>query len=143
MKLLIAIGSFILSLGFVLACSFLNLGVFFNQLLGIVFLFGSIFMGYLGFVYLFDYLDHSRLLKKGVKVKAHIIEIKRGLLGENHLPDYVVEVFYKHPSTKQIYYTEFEYFGDVNASEILKKGKDVDILIDPQNPENIYYKNAI
>lgn len=143
MKLSIAIGCLILSLGFVLICSFLNLGVFFNQLLGVVFLFCSLFIGYLGFVNLFDYLNHSRLLNKGVKVKAHIIEIKRGLLGENHLPDYIVEVFYKHPNTEKIYYTEFEYFGDVNANEILKKGKDVDILIDPQNPENIYYKNVI
>ncbi len=100
-------------------------------------------MGYLGFNYLFDYLNHSRLIKKGLKVKAHIIEIKRGLLGENHLPDYIIEVFYKHPNTEKIYYTEFEYFGDVNANEILKKGRDVDILIDPQNPENIYFSNVV
>lgn len=143
MKLSIAIGCLLLSVGFVLLCSFLNLEIFFNLLLGIIFLLCSLLMGYLGFNFLFDYLNRTRLLKKGLKVKAHIIEIKRSLLGENHLPDYVVEVFYTHPNTEKIYYTEFEYFGDVNADERLKKGKDVDILIDPQNPENIYFKNVI
>ena len=143
MKLSIAIGCLILSLGFVLSGSFLNLDIFFNQLLGIVFLFCSLIMGYLGFNFLFDYLNHSRLVNKGLKVKAHIIEIKRTLLGEKHIPDYIVEVFYTHPNTDKVYYTEFEYFGDVNSNEILKKGKEVDILIDPQNPENVYFKNAI
>ncbi|MDM1071054.1 hypothetical protein HX001_00945 [Empedobacter brevis] len=143
MKLLIAIGCLTLSLGFVLLCSFLNLEIFFNQLLGVVFLFCSLLTGYLGFNYLFDYLNYTRLINKGVKVKAHIIEIKRSLLGENHLPDYIIEVFYKHPNNEKIYYTEFEYFGDINANKILQKGKDVDILIDPQNPENIYFKNVI
>lgn len=143
MKLSIAIGCLSFSLGFILLGSFLNLDVFFNQLLGVIFLLSSLLLGYLGFNFLFDYLNHTRLVKKGLKVKAHITEIKRSLLGENHLPDYIVEVFYTHPNTEKVYYTEFEYFGDVNANEVLKKGKDVDILIDPQNPENIYFKNVI
>lgn len=143
MKLSIAIGCLILSSGFILICPFLNLDIFFNLLLGIIFLFCSLFIGYLGFSFLFDYLNHSRLIKKGVKVKAHIIEIKRSLLGENHMPDYIIEVFYTHPSTRRTYYTDFKYFGDVNENEVLKKGKDVDIFIDPKNPENIYFKNTI
>ena len=40
-------------------------------------------------------------------------------------------------------YTEFEYFGDVNKNIEIKKGKEIDILIDPQNPENIFFKNVI
>ena len=83
------------------------------------------------------------MINKGVKVKAHIVEIKRTLLNVNHLPEYIVEVFYKHPKDNQMIYTEFEYFGDVNKNIEIKKGKEIDILIDPQNPENIFFKNVI
>ncbi|GGE98994.1 hypothetical protein SAMN05443634_1054 [Chishuiella changwenlii] len=141
MKLSIGIGFVLISLGLISLCYFLNFEIFFNQILGLFFILSGLFFAYLGLKFIFAYSNYNRLIKKGFKVKAHITEIKRTLLGEGNLPDYVIEVFYKHPDNQKIYHTEFEYFGDVNSNNLLKKGKEVDILIDPQDPENIYYES--
>ena len=42
-----------------------------------------------------------------------------------------------------MYYTEIEYIGDVKNDVSIKKGKEIDIIIDPQNPNNIYFKNLV
>lgn len=143
MKLYTGISLVILSLGLVLLCKFLNFEFLFDKFLGFLILFSSLSASYFGVRNISDFFDYNRMINKGVKVKAHIVEIKRTLLNVNHLPEYIVEVFYKHPKDNQMIYTEFEYFGDVNKNIEIKKGKEIDILIDPQNPENIFFKNVI
>ncbi len=143
MKLYIGIGYVTLSIGLVLLCKFLNFELFFDKFLGFIILISSLTAAYYGGASITNYFDYNRIIKKGLKVKAHIVEVKRTLLIVNHLPEYIVEVFYNHPNDNKKVYTEFEYFGDVNKNTYLKKGKEIDILIDPQNPENIYFKNVI
>lgn len=141
MKLYVGVGLVILSLSLILLCNFLDFNQLFDKLLGFVILISSLLTAYFGVRRIFSFFDYNRIIKKGLKVKAHIVEIKRTLLSVNHIPEYIVEVFYKHPNTNQMYYTEFEYFGDVRNDVSIKKGKEIDIIIDPQNPNNIYFKN--
>ncbi len=143
MKLSIGIGAIVLGICAVLVCCFLNFNLFFNQVLAFLLGIACILVFYIGIIHLIQYFQNNRLIKKGLKVKAQIIEIKRTLLGVNSLPEYIVEVSYKHPNNKKIYYSEFEYCGDVIHDKKVKKGNEVDILIDPQNPENIYFHNVI
>ena len=143
MKLYVGVGLVILSLSLILLCNFLDFNQLFDKLLGFVILISSLLTAYFGVRRIFSFFDYNRIIKKGLKVKAHIVEIKRTLLSVNHIPEYIVEVFYKHPNTNQMYYTEFEYFGDVKNNVSIKKGKEIDIIIDPQNPNNIYFKNLV
>lgn len=143
MKLLIGIACVAFGLGLFILCFLLNFDMISYQILGLFLLITSLAVIHLGFKFIFDYRNYIRLVKQGLKVKAQVIDIKRTLLGVNNLPDYVVEVFYTHPDSKKIYYTEFEYSGDVNTNDMLKKGNEVDILIDPQDPNNIFYSNII
>ena len=143
MKLYVGVSLVILSLGLVLLCSFLDFNQLFDKLLGFVILISSLLAAYLGVSRILSFFDYNRIIKKGLKVKAHIVEIKRTLLSVNHIPEYIVEVFYKHPTTEEMYYTEFEYFGDVKNDVLIKKGKEIDIIIDPRNPDNIYFKNLV
>ncbi|WP_313377279.1 hypothetical protein [Chishuiella sp.] len=143
MKLLIGIACVAFGLGLFILCFLLNFDMISYQILGLFLLIISLAIIHLGFKFIFDYRNYIRLVKQGLKVKAQVIDIKRTLLGENNLPDYVVEVLYTHPSNKKVYYSEFEYSGDVFNNEDLKKGHEVDILIDPENPNNIFYSNMI
>jgi hypothetical protein len=143
MKLLIGIVFITLSVSLVLLCKFLNLYLIIDKFLALFIMIMSLFSAYFGLKNLTSYFDYNRLKNKGLKVKAQIVEVKRTLLNVNQLPEYIVEVFYNHPTDNKIVFTEFEYFGDLNKNRYLQKGKEIDILIDPQNRENIYFKNVV
>lgn len=85
------------------------------------------------------FYDYKRVLNKGLKTKAKIVDINRTLIAVKHTPKYILEVLYEHPKNHQLYKTFVDFYGIENKALDFKTNEYIDILIDPENPDIALY----
>lgn len=81
------------------------------------------------------YYDYRRIINKGLKTKAKIVDISRSLISIEHTPQYILEVLYEHPKNHKLYKTFVDFYGIENKNLNFETNEYIDVLIDPKNPD--------
>ena len=85
------------------------------------------------------FFDYKRIMNRGLKAKARIVEINRTLIAVKHMPKYILEVLYEHPKNHQLYTTFVDFYGVENKRLEFETNEYIDVLIDPKNPDIALY----
>lgn len=108
--------------------------ILFDKLIaGFIFIVAAILMVF-GINSLKMFKQYKRVLRKGVKTKARVINIKRSILGIKNAPKYVLEIIYEHPLTHDLYQTFVDYTDQSKFDFKPQEDELIDIYIDPNNP---------
>ena len=81
------------------------------------------------------FFGYKRLIVKGLKVKARVVDVKRTIFSIKNSPNYILEVLYIHPKDHEYYKTYVDCF-DVkkwNKNKVYKEDF-VEIRVDPNDP---------
>jgi hypothetical protein len=81
-----------------------------------------------------NFLKYKRVTKKGIKIKAKVIKVRRSIIGFKHSPKYILEVSYIHPKNNKSYQTRINYYEMIDLSNSIQENDIVSIYIDPKNP---------
>lgn len=87
------------------------------------------------------YYEYKRIINKGIKVKAKVIDISKSLISIENAPKYILEVIYEHPKNHKLYKTFVDFYGNENKDLRFKEDEYINVLIDPKNPEVVLYTN--
>ncbi len=83
---------------------------------------------------LLNFLNFKRISKKGLKINAKVVKVRRSLVGFKHSPQYILEVSYIHPKNNNRYQTRVKYYDMIDMSTLFHENDIVSIYIDPKNP---------
>lgn len=135
MRYYIGLCSVLASLALITATIYIfNFSVLFEKLLaGFIFIVATVLMIF-GIHSITMFKQYKRVLRRGVKTKARVIQIKRSIIGIKNAPQYMLEVIYEHPLTHDLYQTFVDYTDEKKFDYKPDEDEIIDIVIDPNNP---------
>lgn len=131
-----AINIFISLLIVGLTILFFNFSVLFENLLAALCFVVSALFFYSGIWNLNEFYKNRRVKENGIEVRAKIININRTILSMKNSPEFIIEVSYLHPFTKEvhrIYVDAYDKNFDQHQDTIEHS---VQILVDPKDPKS-------
>ena len=135
MRYYIGLISVVASIALIIATIYIfDFSVLFEKLIaGFTFIVATFLMVF-GINSITMFKQYKRILRKGVKTKARVIQIKRSIIGIKNAPKYILEVIYEHPSTHDLYQTFVDYSDEKKFDYKPNEDEIIDIVIDPNNP---------
>lgn len=89
----------------------------------------------LGIRNLSTFYDYKRILMKGVRVKAKVLNVKSTILAVKNAPKLILEVIYEHPKNHLKYKTFVDFYGDADHMKYnIKENEFIEVLVDPKDP---------
>lgn len=135
MRYYIGLISVVASIALIIATIYIfDFSVLFEKLIaGFTFIVATFLMVF-GINSITMFKQYKRILRKGVKTKARVIQIKRSIIGIKNAPRYILEVIYEHPLTHDLYQTFVDYSDEKKFDYKPNEDEIIDIVIDPNNP---------
>lgn len=88
------------------------------------------------------FYGYKRILLKGVRVKAKVINVKSTILAVKNAPKFILEVIYEHPKNHLKYKTFVDFYGDSDHNKYnIKENEFIEVLVDPKDPSVALFSN--